>query len=466
MNCLLLDFGTTSIKSAVLDLDTGVFSRLRTYPAADNLAHTPGHYEVSPRQLHETFLAICDSYAREPGAAFQAIAICSEQNGFVPLDERNEPMSNYVSWKDERSVEPVHGQGTYFLLTEALGDDFMHITGWRPGPGLPFFNAAHLARQSLLGSPCTLATLPEWLALACSDSTHAVHDTMLHCSGFYDVQKKAISRELVARVQAMTGVTFTFGRRAPTGAVSGYWHFNSNRIPIYVGIGDHQCAALGAANVPGVTLSVNLGTGSQVAVIDPPIQPVECEWRPYFDDRLLAAITRIPGGRAVAGYLAFLEDVCREATGHDVTFWNLAGELSEQAILDATMDMDLGIFSSAWNYSGGGRISGIHDGSFTLRTYLSGLLKSFARQYVTAARLLDPDHALKRCILSGGLARRMPVLQGILADLTGYETEPACEIDESLLGLRTTMLLAAGYASTCLEAQQIYGRECRVGDDE
>ncbi len=461
-----MDFGTTNIKTAIVDLDTGIFSYLHTWPPATNISDVPHHCEFSPRQLHETFLSICGFYARRLRVRFEAIAFCSEQNGFMALNEQNEPVTNYVSWKDERSLEPLHDKDTYSLIMDTLGDDFMRITGWRPGPGLPLFNAAHLARQSLLPDRCKIASLPEWLAMACDDPVECGHDTMLHGSGLYDVRAKTVSQEIVERVRKLCGVTFTLNRRAMTGEVCGYWRCGNRRIPVHAGIGDHQCAVLGAGNLPGETLSINLGTGSQAAVISPRTQPDECEWRPYFDDRLLAAITRIPGGRALAGYLSFLEDVCREATGRNVTFWEMAGCLAEDDILNATLKVEPGIFSSAWRYRGGGSIKGISEGSFTLRTYLAGLLKSFAQQYVDAARLLDPDNSIRLCILSGGLARRMPVVGKTIAALGQYEVIPATAIDESLLGLRTTMLVAAGYAATCSEARNIYGRECRAADAE
>ena len=143
--------------------------------------------------------------------------------------------------------------------------------------------------------------MPEWLSLCCSDSKHVVHDTMLHGLGFYDVGAGETSLELTAEVEALTGIGYTFNPVAPAGSISGYWHGPNNRVPIYVGIGDHQCSVLGACNVPGESISINVGTGSQVAVIDPDPIPSEVELRPYFDATTLAAVTRIPGGRSDHG---------------------------------------------------------------------------------------------------------------------------------------------------------------------
>ena len=80
--------------------------------------------------------------------------------------------------------------------------------------------------------------------------------------------------------------------------------------------------------------------------------------------------------------------------------------------------------------------------------------------------LFDPDRRLRRCALSGGIARNLPNLAPVVANRTGYDVLPATVLDESLVGLRTIALVAAGRAATCAEAQQRFGRECQlVGPD-
>ena len=189
---LLVDFGTTSVKTAIVDLDTGIFSHIRSHTSVQNCAATPGHYEMPPLSLKERFRSICASYYSEMGLRFEGILICSEQNGFLALDPTGRPITNYISWKDERSLEPIDGLDTFSLLTGRLGEQFKTITGWRPGPGLPFMNVTHLARQSLLATPCTILTLPEWLALCSNDSMHVVHDTMLHGLCFYNAHELSL----------------------------------------------------------------------------------------------------------------------------------------------------------------------------------------------------------------------------------------------------------------------------------
>ena len=458
---LLVDFGTTSTKTALVDLDSGIFSHIQSHPSVPGL-QAPGRYEIEPQALTSRFLGICDLYSNEMGVRFDGLVLCSEQNGFVALDDQNHPITNYVSWKDERSLEPIDGVDTFSLIVQTLGDAFKQISGWRPGPGLPIMNATHMARLSQLPSRCKIVSLPEWLALCCDDGTGIVHDSMLHGLAFYDVHGKSVSPELVAAVEDLCGVRFAFNQMAPASAIAGYWHGARGKVPIYGGVGDHQCSVLGACNRPGETISANIGTGSQIAIIDPSATPDASEVRPYYDGRVLAAITRIPGGRALSSFIGFLEDVCQGASGRPPDFWRLLQAVDERDVAGATLDFDLAVFGSAWGFQDGGKIEGILEGSLTLQNYLASLLRSFVQQYIAVIELFDPAHTLAQCILSGGVARNLPVLDRLITDLSGYQTLPATDLDESLLGLRTLALVAARRAGTCLEAQQIFGRDCSL----
>ena len=50
----------------------------------------------------------------------------------------------------------------------------------------------------------------------------------------------------------------------------------------------------------GDCVSLNLGTGSQLAILDRALDDDAVERRPYFDGAMLQAITHIPAGRALA----------------------------------------------------------------------------------------------------------------------------------------------------------------------
>ena len=457
---LLIDFGTSSTKASLVDLDSGAFSHVQRYPAIANAAAPAGHYEIPPDAIRQRFLDICSDYWRI--AAFQGITLAAEMHGFVALDGDNKPLTDYISWKDERSVQSIDDKDTFSLVGNALGPRFKEIVGMQPRPGFPLLNLTHLLRTTSLPPDARIVSLPGWLALCSGDSLHCGHPTTLAAMTFYDVHSNQPSSDLLALVRDLTGQTFLLDEAAGDGAVSGYLHIDDKKIPIFVGVGDHQCSVLGACNTPLETISLNLGTGSQVGRINAPIDRDDIELRPYFGGDKLAAVTHLPAGRALNDYLGFLDEVARASGAPDPDFWSVLADLEEDEVIQAKLDFNLSTFQSARHYRDGGHIARIEEGALTLRHYLASLLKSFATQYLEIIDLLDPQRQAQRCVLSGGIAQNLPLLHRLLARLSRRQALDATPLDESFIGLRTLALIAAGRASNYLEAQHTFDRQCRI----
>ena len=484
---LLIDFGTSSTKSALVDLDTGVFAHVRRHAPIPPEPTPPGRFEVALDAVSDGFDGICAAYAEliRP-AALGGIVLCSEQMGFTIVDTRTgEGLTPYVSWVDQRSLEEIDGISTASLVFDQhLGPRFRSITGNRPRPGCTLPNLIHHAREAELPPEALVLSLPGWLAFGAARSggfdrpgpwsPPPEHPTMLACMGVYDVSERRISDELTRLVRDLTGLSVRVGEPAPAGTVAGHWRGGGAPVPIHVGIGDHQCSVLGAGVIDGDTVSINLGTGSQVAVLDSAADDVDIELRPYFNGPLLSAVTGIPGGRALAEFVGFLEHVAAygtsaadagsgEETRVSTVFWDRLAHLDLAAVDAATLELDLGVFKGSRGFrEGGGHIRGIMEGRLDVDNYLASLLSAFVDQYVEVIDLFDPERRLRRCVLSGGIARKLPELAPLVASRTGYEVLPATALDESIIGLRTIALVASGQASTCAEAQRRFGRECQV----
>lgn len=452
---LLLDFGTTSTKSTLVDLKSGEFTPPESHSALENRAAQPGRSEFDLSEVHQRFEAICARYyAKTP---FAGIALCSEMHGFAVLDEADQPLTHYISWKDERSLEAAHGESAFDAVLDAVGDRFAALTGMKPRPGFAPMNFLQVARETRLPSTVRIVDLPGWLCRASGHPTGYAHPTMLAGLALYDVQRGTIAEELVEAVQRLSASRVLLDAPAATGQIAGYWDEGQRRVPIYVGIGDHQCSLLGAGLVSDASLSINLGTGAQVSTLYCPSPPAEAETRPYFCDRTLRTITHIPGGRALAEYIGFLG----QASGGATDFWKLLAECQVEEVQASTLLFGLGLFPSARAYDGGGYIRSIGEGELTLKNYLGSLLKAFVGQYVDVLHLFDPAHQMQNALLSGGIARRLPVVQKLVQIESGYPTQGATALDESLLGLRA-VALAAHRDADVFKAQAVWGRTCQT----
>ncbi|KYZ76665.1 hypothetical protein AXX12_09605 [Anaerosporomusa subterranea] len=458
---LLVDFGTTRVKSAIADLETGQISHIDSRPACTIPAVEHENSEIPIKKFQDQFAALCTEYYIERGISFTGIMLSCQMHGFSVLRSNYEPASGYITWKDERSSLSIAGKTSWDLFNQHFGARFRPITGMNPRPGLPVFNLLHMARQGTIPKNAIVVSLSEVLCLVSNDYTDLIHPTMLAGLGIYDIEELEIATDFLQFISDETGCVIRYSSSADETKCGGFWHSPiGKKVPIYVGVGDHQCTVLGAGNIPGETLSINLGTGSQVAAIDFQYALNEqVEKRPYFGESNLTTITHIPAGRALTEYIGFLEDVSRMVGNPGDVFWDLLSKTDVKAALEAELEFDLGIFSSCWRYSSGGGIRNINESKFTLKNYFSGLLGSFCRQYQAVAQCIDPSRALTKCILSGGIPQKLPQIAEILSVQLNREVVRTEAIDEALIGLRTLALVASGRAPDYKQASKFFAFE-------
>ena len=464
---LLVDFGTTSTKSALLQLDSGRFEHLRRHPALPAVPGPAGHHEVPLAAIRERFHDLCaEAWAASGG--FEGIVLCSEMHGFALLHPRTrDPLTPYISWLDGRSLERVDGRSSFDLVAAHLGDRFRTLTGMRPRPGFPLINLVHCGRTTDLPPEVEIVSLPGWLCRAEAGGPPPEHPTILAGMALYDVSRKEIAPELLETARELGGVAPIPGQPCSEETVAGEWTGPRGAVPIYAGVGDHQCSVLGAGVVEASTASVNLGTGSQVAVLGAPRDP-GFEHRPFFDGLDLTAVTHIPAGRALAEFVGFLQKVSERSGpsggGSGPDWWAEMAALGPGEVEAATLQVDLAVFEGARGFRSGGGIGGLLEGGLTPGNYLASVLRAFVTQYAEVLDQLDPGRRLEEVALGGGIARNLPHLAELLSRASGRTVRGACALDESLLGLRALALRCAGRAATSAEAWRLHGRACEIVD--
>jgi hypothetical protein len=168
----------------------------------------------------------------------------------------------------------------------------------------------------------------------------------------------------------------------------------------------------------------------------------------------VAEDARLDVDEALAEFVGLLEEAARAGGAVAPDFWSQLAALGPPDVAAGTLDVGLAVFRGASGYDDGGRLGRIEDGTLTVRNYLASLLRAFLAQY---AALVPRLSELGRLVLSGGLARRLPRLAGLLETATGYAVTPPTALDESLPGLRALALVASGRAPTAAAARARFG---------
>ena len=393
MSFLLIDFGASRIKSAIYK-DIQIVN-LQNYASVTPLNTDNKHFVISAKLLKDFFLElITESYKEEP---FEGILISSEMHGFIVTDKNNTPISDYISWKDERCLNPENIE-EFKVLKEKLTSTFLQKTGMNFRSCYPITKLLPILKKENL-KEAKILSLPEWLCCCNNDSLNLAHITMSAGLGFYNVKNNSWDSELISLFREYHLV---FNDVTSSVEVGGYVHIDNKKIPIYTGIGDLQAAILGAG-YSSTTVNINLGTGSQVVLYDS--EASNTEFRPFVDKKLLSVITHIPSGRALNVFINFLSSI-----NPNINYWEYLNKIGLEELDTSSLKFELGVFNSAWNYNNGGNIGNIFENNFDIKNYLSSLLKSYLYQYEQAIQELCGDKTFDTIILSGGIATKLKII--------------------------------------------------------
>jgi xylulokinase len=216
-----------------------------------------------------------------------------------------------------------------------------------------------------------------------------------------------------------------------TGARIGSW----SGAPCYATIGDQQCALAGALLRAG-ELSLNVGTGSQVASVTTNSFSESLQTRPYFDGRFLRTITHIPAGRALSALIGLLTEL---------------GGLSEEdawprieAAVSRTPQTDVraGVAFFPGPCGSHGFLEYLDEGNLTIGHTFRAVFESMAANYAQCAQRLDTWGSLGSCVFSGGVAHRLEILRDLTAAALGLPYRLSPHPEDTLFGL---MVLARAF---------------------
>ena len=422
---LLLDFGATRIKSALVNEETGKLSCIESRGCTAPV-NKQGRFEIPLKNLTADFLSICTNYAQR--ANFARVFVCSQMHGFVLADKDGRALTDYISWQDESVFLPCEGkESSWSLFSAQFGEPFKDITGMRLRAGFPAVKILDFVRRNP-GGYIKVLSLPEALLLS-GKPYHKAHITMAAGSGCVDFSSQEPSADMIRFFSRMGGgVEVSFNEICRDVVPAGEINVSGRWLTVYTGVGDHQCAVLGAGNNQD-SLSFNIGTGSQVSAVcgRTPVTP-DTERRHFFAGQELQTITHIPAGRVLAALTGFFKTL----TGRDG--WASFNAVSLEDIKNASLHFNLAFFPDAWGFNKeGGSVTGLTASGLTEKNFWASLFASFAVQYVKAARLFTP--ARKYAVLSGGKLAKNPVLAQFLQQQLQMPVKIADVSDETLIGL-------------------------------
>lgn len=458
MTLIGIDIGSSFIKGGVLDLDELSIRDIVREPFPEPIAGLPsGYFEIDPRAVVfavEQALQRLLTLAPDCGG----VLFCGQMGGVVLADSLGEPLTNYLSWRDQRSTirrsnEPAdsHDRPRNFCedVAERLGGDELQAVGNELKPGSTTTLLSWLAEHDQLPADATPLDIGDFVVSRLCRAAPRFECTQ--AIGLLDLQtldwrRSAFERLSIGQLNLPRVTQF----REPLGSIT----WQGREIPCYPVVGDQQAALAGALLAEG-ELSLNISTGSQVSRLTREVRPGEFQTRPYFDGWLLNTITHLPAGRSLEVLVDLFCELPRTAGQPLSDPWPLLARAAEQAS-DSELDVALTFFAGPLGMRG--HIENISLENLTLGHVFRSAFRGMADNYDRCASRLAPARDWSRVVFSGGLANKLPLLREFIVSRLGTEFRMCPSSEDALFGLLVLGLVVSGRATSVAEATKLAGR--------
>jgi xylulokinase len=426
MPILAIDIGSTSVKGAVVEPAESAIGTMVRVPFPDPVGGLPsGQFEVDPAAVVSAVRQVAGELLSRTSDV-EAILFCGQMGGVILTDHAHRPLTNYLSWRDQRTLAMHSASRTYLeeIRRRWDGNEFREL-GSELKPGSMTSLLFWLAENGRLPPGAVPLTLGDFvLTQVARADPHTEPTQAIGClnliSGNWHLP--AFARLVLGELD--------WPPLADNHHSVGSIRWDNREVPCYPVVGDQQ-AALRGVELTEEELSLNISTGSQVSLLSRELRLGDYQTRHYFGGRYLNTITHLPAGRSLNVLVDLLSEL---ASAQGVRLSDPWGTIARAAAdaADSGLAVDLTFFAGPLGDSG--RIDGITLDNLTVGNLFRAAFRSMTENYWSCALRLSPKCAWQRAVLSGGLTQKVPILRRFLHERFGECRECAAG-EDVLLGL-------------------------------
>jgi sedoheptulokinase len=416
-----IDVGTSKVAAAVADGNGNV---LGVESQAHNavLETQKGWAEQSPRLIYECVLSVVQRLASNLRETIRAVGITGQMHGVLILDESGEPLTNLVTWQDQRCL-----QDPSFL------SDVESRTGYRLSTGFGCATLAWLQTHHIFFPPKAVAsTIYDWVGMKLTGAIQPFIDpTGAQSWGLFNTGKNEWD-ERAQQVLKLHGSIFPMIK--DSGSLSGTIVSQSARrlgipkgTPVAVGLGDTQASMMATLRDPKEEVSLTLGTGGQLsAVVETQVQRREPNgsrarydiW-PFPGERFAIVAASLCGGSAWAWLAQTIAAILDELGIPQPEPERIYSQMNELGLFGADMlDVVPHFEGERYDPRLRGEIRGIDSSNFTI----GNVARALARGIVENLKDMLPSDVWagrSRVVGSGNALRKNALLQEMAGHVLG-----------------------------------------------
>lgn len=303
-----IDIGTTSICGVLYDsLHDKVAKELHGenhFLPVEGFMQDPEEIVRTSRRLMEGLLEdVClegeklSEDRQSGGVQIGGIGISSQMHGILYVDQEGKAVSPFYSWKNEWGNENFRDGKTY---AEYLSEQ----TGMNLYSGYGSVTHFYLQKKGMIPEGAVaFVNIGDYFAMELTGSRKFLADVTIAASfGGFDLQK----RRFAFSVMETAGVDVSYYPEVTEGKETGTFR----GIPVFCAVGDNQASFVGAIKDKKGSISVNVGTGSQVSVFSEKLYETgEGEVRPFPGGGWLYVGASVNGGKVYERLAVFIEEI-------------------------------------------------------------------------------------------------------------------------------------------------------------
>ncbi len=315
-----IDIGTSKIALSLIDPDKKVLINTLEEENLYLEFNEPWKREQDPHRIKGTVLNLFKR-AVTPETKILSIGITGQMHGILGLDSKCRPVTNLVTWQDERGNLPrVDGKSLIQEMRDKINDEIGLASG---------FGIVTLYSWMKEGVKIDrIVTIEDYIGMELTGNRDAKIDyTMAESIGCFDIKEKKWRSDLLEKL----GID---PRMLPEPVDSKYIVGNAKSKafadaivsgpPVSISIGDNQASFLGSVKKHTETILINIGTGSQISIAENNFKEAasyrfidgkDVQIRPFIETSYLVAGNAISGGASYKILHAFFTEAGRRLFG-------------------------------------------------------------------------------------------------------------------------------------------------------
>jgi xylulokinase len=408
---ILVDIGGTFLKISKVSIETDRIKNFKKYPMPGFIKNDSMIKELDPQRLLSMCLSGIQELLENENNVI-GIYIAGQMGGWVATDKQNNPMTNLITWQDQRimRIENLY-EKTLDYLYEELGSSWKMESGNEVRPGLPIISLVDHLENNTSYNDLRFHSLISWVtSKMCDKAKYVLNDTDFASTGLYNLRNEDLN--FLDKYQKR----IEFPKIVKDVIVIGF--FELTQIPVYSCVGDQQASLLGSG-MKNNSLVVNIGTGGQVAKLGRLQEVGLNQVRPYFDSKFIITKTHLPSGRNI---FLFLEKILKR-TPNDKDF-------------NCISKIEIDEFSPSVTEMGAPNLS--NEDNFDLRgknlKEVKNYLRSISNIYVNSLKEIGIKEE-SQILFAGGIGQKIVYIQQHIANSLDKKVSISDTAETTLQGI-------------------------------